>query len=40
VDIGPSQLALEIKPADPWQSDIKDKATGYLRTAAAHELRR
>jgi len=40
VHVGFHQLALEIKPADPWQPDIKDEAARDLKTAAAHELRR
>src|SRR5260370_13663138 len=37
--LGLDQLALEIKPADSWQSDVEDQAAGNIWTAAVYKLR-
>ena len=37
--LGLDQLALEIKPADSWQSDVEDKAACNIGTAAVYKLR-
>jgi hypothetical protein len=37
--LGLDQLALEIKPADAWQSDVEDKTACNIRVAAVYKLR-
>jgi hypothetical protein len=37
--LGLDQLALEIKPADSWQSDVEDKAACNIRVTAVYKFR-